>query len=75
MKKNTILRTILQYVSAAFVYFAVKVLFIYLWDGYVNVLKELIGTAVFCVFFFPILSYLKRKKKADAAEDPSNKEA
>ena len=69
MKKEKIRRLIGQILLMFFVFFGIRILFDYFWEGTVNIPEILLNSVIISVVYPPIRSWLDRKLKANNAEN------
>ena len=73
MKKEKIRRLIGQILLMFFVFFGIRILFDYFWEGTVNIPEILLNSVIFSVVYVPVRSWLDRKHKAKNAENNEDK--
>ena len=73
MKKEKIQRVIGQFLLVFFVFFGIRILFDYFWEGTVNIPEILLNSVFFSVVYVPIISRSDRKQKTKNAENNADK--
>ena len=73
MKKEKIRRLIGQFLLVFFVFFGIRILFDYFWEGTVNIPEILLNSVFFSVVYVPIISRSDRKQKTKNAENNADK--
>lgn len=73
MKKEKIRRLIGQILLMFFVFFGIRILFDYFWEGTVNIPEILLNSVIFSVVYVPVSSWLGRKHNAKNAENNEDK--
>ena len=73
MKKEKIRRLIDQILHVFFVFFGIRILFDYFWEGTVNIPEILLNSVFFSVVYVPIISRSDRKQKTKNAENSEDK--
>ena len=73
MMKEKIQRVIGQFLLMFFVFFGIRILLDYFWEGNVNIPEILLNSVIFSVVYVPIRSWLDRKLKAKNAENNEDK--
>ena len=73
MKKEKIQRVIGQFLFVFFVFFGIRILFDYFWEGTVNIPEILLNSVFFSVVYVPIISRSDRKQKTKNAENNADK--
>lgn len=71
--KEKIQRVIDQILHVFFVFFGIRILFDYFWEGNVNIPEALLYSVIVSVVYAPIRSWLDRKLKANNAENSEDK--
>ena len=73
MMKEKIQRVIGQFLLMFFVFFGIRILLDYFWEGNVNVPEALLYSVIISVVYAPIRSWLDRKHKAKNAVNSEDK--
>ena len=73
MMKEKIQRVIGQILLMFFVFFGIRILFDYFWEGTVNIPEILLNSVFFSVVYVPIISRSDRKQKTKNAENNADK--
>ena len=73
MMKEKIQRVIDQILHVFFVFFGIRILFDYFWEGTVNIPEILLNSVFFSVVYVPIISRSDRKQKTKNAENNADK--
>jgi hypothetical protein len=73
MMKEKIRRLIDQILHVFFVFFGIRILFDYFWEGTVNIPEILLNSVFFSVVYVPIISRSDRKQKTKNAENNADK--
>ena len=71
--KEKLRRLIGQILLMFFVFFGIRILFDYFWEGTVNIPEALLYSVIVSVVYAPIRSWLDRKLKANNAESSEDK--
>ena len=73
MMKEKIQRVIDQILHVFFVFFGIRILFDYFWEGTVNIPEILLNSVIISVVYAPIRSWVDRKHKAKNAVNSEDK--